>query len=161
MLIHPDIGSFTFVGCLLTTLQLEPDAPFDSDRCGTCTRCLDACPTAAFPAPRVLDATRCISYLTIESRREIPDAYRAAVGDHLFGCDICQDVCPWNIKFARPTTEPRFLPPNPDTRPSPEAIAALEQSDFDAIFGHTAMERARLSGLKRNARVVLENRPRA
>lgn len=160
MLIHPRQGSFTFIGVLLTDLELPADQPFESDRCGTCTACLDACPTAAFPAPRVLDATQCISYLTIESRSEIPEALRALVGDNLFGCDICQDVCPWNVKFAQPTREPRFMAPEPDTRPSLLELAALSDEDFARHFRHSAMERAGAAGLRRNARVVLANRER-
>lgn len=158
MLIRPGLGSYTFIGCVLTDLELEPDAPFEADRCGSCTRCLDACPTDAFPEPRVLDATRCVSYLTIESRGEIPATLQADVGANLFGCDICQDVCPWNVKFARETREPRFLPPTPDDRPSLEAILEMDAAAFDRVFGHTPLERAGLDGLKRNARVVLENR---
>lgn len=160
MLIHPRQGSFTFIGILLTDLELAPDAPFEADHCGSCTACLDACPTDAFPAPRVLDATRCISYLTIESRSEIPEALRMAVGDNLFGCDICQDVCPWNVKFAQPTREPRFMAPEPDTRPSLQELAELSDEDFRKHFGHSAMERAGASGLRRNARVVLANKSR-
>ncbi len=157
MLIHPDVGSFTFIGCVLTDLELAPDEPFEADRCGTCTRCLDACPTQAFPAPHVLDATRCISYLTIESRSDIPDALRPLVGDNLFGCDICQDVCPWNQRFASDTHEPGF---RAGTRPWPtlDEILAMTQRDYDERFGDTAMERCGVEGLKRNARVVMENR---
>ncbi len=157
MLIHPAIGSFTFIGCLLTDLALAPDAPFDADRCGTCRACLDACPTGALPEPRVLDARRCISYLTIEARSDIPDALQPLVGDNLFGCDICQDVCPWNVKFARPTREPRFAAPAPDARPTLQALSSMSDATFDAVFGHTAMERAGARGLRRNALVVLEN----
>ena len=160
MLIRPGLGSYTFIGCVLTDLELAPDASFEADRCGSCTRCLDACPTRAFPSPRVLDATRCVSYLTIESRDEIPGVYRTAVGDNLFGCDICQDVCPWNVKFAHQSREPKFLPPVPDERPSLEEILAMDGDAFDRVFGHTPVERAGLEGLKRNARVVLENRGR-
>lgn len=160
MLIHPQQGSFTFIGVLLTDLELPADAPFEADRCGSCTACLEACPTDAFPAPGVLDATRCISYLTIESRSDVPEALRAAVGNHLFGCDICQDVCPWNQKFAQPTREPRFMAPEPDTRPSLLQLAELSDEDFGKHFGHTAMERAGAAGLRRNARVVLANHAR-
>jgi epoxyqueuosine reductase len=109
-LINPRLGSFFFIGALFTDAELEADEPFEADRCGTCTRCLDACPTHAFTAPRTLDATRCISYLTIELRGEIPLEFSAAVGELMYGCDICQDVCPWNHKFARETSEPAFTP---------------------------------------------------
>jgi epoxyqueuosine reductase len=160
-LVNPKIGSFFFIGSLLLDLELEPDSPFVTDRCGSCTACLDACPTDAFAAPRVLDATRCISYLTIESRSEVPDEFRSAVGELLYGCDICQDVCPWNVKFSADATEPSFAP-----REVLEAEAAalantlleMNQDTFSSTFRKSAMKRAKLSGLQRNARVVLENR---
>jgi epoxyqueuosine reductase len=155
MLIRPGLGSFTFIGVLLTDLALAPDDAFEADRCGSCTRCLDACPTAAFPEPRVLDARRCISYLTIESRDEPPAELRPLIGDHLFGCDVCQDVCPWNVRFAAETAEPRYRPNEP--WPSLDVILAMDDTAFDARFAHTALERARRTGLQRNARVVLEN----
>jgi epoxyqueuosine reductase len=155
MLIRPGLGSFTFIGAVLTDLRLEPDAPFELDRCGTCTRCLDACPTGAFPEPRVLDARRCISYLTIEAKEEPPAELRPLIADHLFGCDVCQDVCPWNVRFARETGEPRYRPAAP--WPTLEEILALDDERFAARFGDTALERARRTGLQRNARVVLEN----
>lgn len=157
MLINPRLGSFTFIGVVLTDLDLARDEPFEADRCGTCHRCLDACPTHAFPAPRVLDATRCVSYLTIESQRDIPAPLRAGVGDNLFGCDICQDVCPWNAKFARDTGELRYLPRADAEFPTLEEILRMDKRAFDAALGHTTLERAGLAGLKRNARVVLEN----
>lgn len=155
MLIRPGLGSYTFIGALLTDLVLTPDTPFTADRCGTCTRCLDACPTAAFPEPRVLDARRCISYLTIEAPDEPEPPLRALVGDHLFGCDVCQEVCPWNVRFAGATTEPRYRGTAP--WPSLDEILALDDASFAARFGHTALERARRAGLQRNARVVREN----
>ncbi len=158
MLIHPKLGSFMFVGCLATDLELARDTPFEADRCGTCTRCLDACPTAAFPEPRVLDATRCISYLTIEARSEPPSDLRAAIGEHLFGCDICQEVCPWNVRFARAAREAAYHPRPAGDWPTLEEIEAMDDRRFDEVFGGRALERARPAGLRRNARVVRENR---
>ena len=111
MLIHPEIGSFTFIGVVLTDAALAPDLPFDADRCGTCRRCLDACPTDAFAGPGDLDARACISYLTIEHRGAFSDAQRRNVGEWVFGCDVCQDVCPWNVSFARVTLMPYACAP--------------------------------------------------
>lgn len=157
MLIHPRIGSFTFIGVLLTDIALARGAPFQADHCGTCRRCLEACPTDAFPEPRVLDATRCISYLTIEAKTEIPETFRPAVGDHLFGCEICQDVCPWNVRFAPQTLEPRFRARAESEMPTLKEIVEMDERGFDDVFGGTALERAGRCGLARNARVVLEN----
>jgi len=158
MLIRPGLGSYTFIGALLTDLVLTPDTPFAADRCGSCTRCLDACPTTAFPQPRVLDARRCISYLTIEAPGE-PDAQlRPLIGDRLFGCDDCQDVCPWNVRFADETAEPRYR--GDRSWPPLEEILTMNDVAFTERFGHTALERARRTGLQRNARVVRENASR-
>ncbi len=157
MLIRPGLGSYTFIGVLLTDLELARDAPFEADRCGTCRRCLDACPTDAFPGPRVLDATQCISYLTIEARGPMADALKPLVGDHLFGCDVCQEVCPWNVRFARETAEPRYRGRAADEWPTLEELAAMSERAFDESLGATALERAGRAGLARNAAVVLEN----
>src|ERR1700687_1257044 len=145
-LINPRLGSFFFIGSLFTDLTLEADAPFEADRCGTCTRCLDACPTRAFVAPRTLDATLCISYLTIELRGAIPVDLRADMGELLYGCDICQDVCPWNVRFSRDISEPALLP-HPD-RTSPDAVELLrlDQAEWRARFGASAMSRAKRRG---------------
>lgn len=161
MLINPTRGSFFFLGALLLDLALESDAPFEADHCGTCTRCLDACPTEAFVAPRVMDATRCISYLTIEHRSDIASELRPRMGDLLYGCDICQDVCPWNRKFARELAEPSFAPRDAvgtrDGRTLAREILAMDDAAFRSAFKGSPMTRAKLRGLKRNAAVVLEN----
>jgi epoxyqueuosine reductase len=160
-LINPEIGSFFFLGSLLVDLELEADQPFEADRCGTCTRCLEACPTQALVEPHVLDATRCISYLTIELKGEIPEALREPMGSLLYGCDICQDVCPWNVSFAREATEPAFAPRQPiagnDARTLARGILAMDDEEFRTTFQGSAMKRAKLRGLKRNAAVVLGN----
>ena len=160
-LINPRLGSFFFIGALFTDLDLAPDAPFEDDRCGSCTRCIDACPTDALVAPRELDATRCISYLTIELRDAIPESLRPGIGELLYGCDICQDVCPWNVRFSRDYTEPAFAPhagiAGKDARTLALEILAMDDAAYRAAFANSAMKRAKLTGLKRNAAVVLGN----
>jgi epoxyqueuosine reductase len=155
MLIHPRLGSFFFLGALLVDLELTADAPFESERCGTCTRCLDACPTQALVAPGVMDARRCISYLTIELKGAIPETLRSALGDHVYGCDVCQDVCPWNVRFARALDEPALAP-----RAEIDAVEmlALDDAGFRERYRGTAITRAKRRGLARNAAVVLGNR---
>ena len=161
MLLNPEIGSCFFLGSLLLDLELAEDPPFEADRCGTCTRCLDACPTDAFVAPRVLDATRCISYLTIELKGDIPEAMRAAVGENLYGCDVCQDVCPWNVRFSVGARESAFAPreiiAGKDARTLAQDVLAMEDEPFRAFFRKSPMKRTKLRGLKRNAAVVLSN----
>ena len=146
---------------MLVELALEPDAPFAADRCGSCTRCLDACPTDALTAPRTLDARRCVSYLTIELRGEIPEALRPGLGELVYGCDICQDVCPWNGKFAQALGEPAFAPREAlgtrDARTLARELLTMSQAEFSAAFKGSPMKRAKLRGLKRNAAVVLGN----
>jgi epoxyqueuosine reductase len=159
-LINPRIGSFFFIGALLVDLALEPDVPFEADRCGTCTACLDACPTGAFVGPRELDATKCISYLTIELKGPIPDTLRQAVGANLYGCDICQDVCPWNERFAQSLREPAFQPREInklDAVSMARRILDMDEATYRATYRGSAMKRAKLAGLKRNAAVVLAN----
>ena len=160
-LINPSRGSFFFLGALLVDLELAVDAPFEADRCGSCTRCLDACPTDAFVAPRELDATKCISYLTIELKTEIPAGFHAAIGEHIYGCDVCQEVCPWNVTFARELTEPAFAPraaiAGKDARTLAQDLLAMSQEEFSVAFKGSPMKRARLRGLQRNAAVLLGN----
>jgi epoxyqueuosine reductase len=159
-LINPKTGSFFFIGALLVDLELEPDAPFEADRCGTCTACLDACPTHAFVGPRELDAQRCISYLTIEVRGSIDKTLREAIGANLYGCDICQDVCPWNERFSQSLHEDAFRsrPANMGTAQSlARAMLSLDEARYRIIYRGSAMKRAKLEGLRRNAAVVLGN----
>jgi epoxyqueuosine reductase len=153
-LIAPGLGSYFFIGIVLTTAELAPDDAIP-DRCGTCTACLDACPTQAFAAPYTLDARRCVSYLTIEHRGEIPSELRAGVGDWLFGCDVCQEVCPWN-RHAPPARDPALAPGAPPG--TPEDLCELSDEDFRERFRGSAIKRARREGLARNAAIVLENR---
>jgi epoxyqueuosine reductase len=160
-LLNPALGSFFFLGALVLDVDLVPDAPFEEDRCGTCTRCIEACPTGAIVAPRQLDATRCISYLTIELKGEIPLELREKIGALIYGCDICQDVCPYNIKFAQALKVPEFAPravlAGKDARTLARDLLATAQEEFSAAFKGSPMKRAKLRGLKRNAAVVLGN----
>ena len=161
-LINPQRGSFFFLGALVVDLELATDAPFEADRCGTCTRCIEACPTQAITAPRELDARRCISYLTIELREEIPLEFREAIGELLYGCDICQDVCPWNQRFAHilPEGSPfaaRDVIAGKDARTLARELLAMSQEEFSTTFKGSPMKRAKLRGLKRNAAVLLGN----
>ena len=166
MLIHPRRGSYFFLGVLLTDLPLEPSDPFQEDHCGTCRRCLDACPTGALlgrderGAP-VMDARLCISYLTIELRGPIPEELRPAIGNRVFGCDICQEVCPWNEKFSAPSTESAYSHRTELDNPSLIDLATrlLDMSGkaFLREFRDSPVSRARRSGLLRNVCVALGN----
>jgi len=151
-LIDPDLGSYFFIGIVLTTAELEADAA-QADRCGTCRACLDACPTQAFVGPFTLDARRCISYLTIEHRGSIAAELRPGIGDWLFGCDVCQEVCPWNRK-APSAREPALSPDEPLTAAT---LLGLDEDAFRARFRGSALSRAKRSGLRRNAAIVLGN----
>jgi epoxyqueuosine reductase len=161
MLINPGRGSFFFLGELLLDLELEADAPFESDHCGTCRRCIDACPTGALVAEAKLDASRCISYLTIELKGEIPVALREPIGELLYGCDVCQDVCPWNGKFAHDLREgafrPRAMIAGKDARALALELLSMSPEEYRRAFEGSPMKRAKLRGLKRNAAVVLGN----
>ena len=157
MLINPRAGSWFLLGELLLDLELDCDTPFTTDHCGTCTRCIEACPTHCILPGRDLDACRCISYLTIELRGDIPRDLQPLIGDWVFGCDVCQAVCPWN-RFAHPTSEPAFAPRN----------AALDLGELFAMsdealgvrFARSAIRRAKREGLLRNAAIVSANGPR-
>jgi epoxyqueuosine reductase len=151
-LINQQMGSWFFLGELLVSLELEPDFPAP-DRCGTCTRCIDACPTQAL-TPYQLDARRCISYFTIELRTAVPEEHRAGIGGHLFGCDICQDVCPWNGR-APVSAEPAFAPRQ--FAPPLEKMAAMTESEFRELFRGSAVKRARYSGFLRNVAIAMGN----
>jgi epoxyqueuosine reductase len=174
-LINEQLGSWLFLGVIVTTLELAPSLPAaeppSPDLCGNCRLCLDACPTQAFPEPYVLDARLCISYLTIELRGSIPEELRASMGRAVIGCDICQDVCPWNRK-APATRLAEFLPRRIDAPedsqqtaengrslflPELEWLASLTQEDFSRIFRGSAVKRAKWRGLVRNACVSLGN----
>ena len=159
-LINQPRGSWFFLGELLISLELEPDSP-PPDRCGACTHCIDACPTRAIvPSPGgsgpgwTVDARLCISYLTIELRGAVPEELRAPTGDHVFGCDICQEVCPWNRR-APYTTEPAFQPLHP--APALERLARLSGEEFRAMFRRTAVWRARHRGFLRNVALAMGN----
>jgi epoxyqueuosine reductase len=161
MLISPRHGSFFFLGALLLDVELRADAPFDADRCGSCTRCLDACPTGAFVAPRVLDATRCISYLTIEHRSGIAAELQPLMGELVYGCDVCQDVCPWNHRFATELPDPALAPRSENVAPDVAELASLSEPAFRNRFKGSPVKRTRHAGLTRNARIALRNRDRA
>jgi epoxyqueuosine reductase len=179
-LINEQLGSWLFLGVILTTLELEPSLgpgePPAADLCGNCTLCLDACPTQAFAAPYVLDARRCISYLTIELRGAIPEELRPAMGNAVIGCDICQDVCPWNRKSPvtqlaqfQPRTIELVVPAKSENgnekmehgvtlfAPELEWLASLSQEEFSRIFRGSAVKRAKWRGVVRNTCVALGN----
>ena len=157
MLIHKKMGSWFFLAGLLTDLELEADAAFTKDHCGTCTRCLEACPTDAFTAPYVLDARRCISYLTIELKGEIPLDLREGIGEWMFGCDICQEVCPWNRKGPA-TREEDLLPLDRLRGLQGAEILELSQEEFTRQFGETPLARPGREGILRNAAIAAGNR---
>jgi epoxyqueuosine reductase len=158
-IINQKIGSWLFLGVILTSLDLAADregsipAP---DRCGSCTRCIDACPTDAFIAPYQLDANKCISYLTIEKRGAIAEELRSEMGRHIFGCDICQDVCPWNRK-APATDAAEFQPRVELVNPALEWLAEISSSEFNRTFRGSPVKRAKRTGIRRNAAIAMGN----
>lgn len=159
LLLNRRLGSWFFLGALLTDAELVPDQPFEADHCGACRACLDACPTDAFPNPYVLDATRCVSYLTIELRSQIPPPLRPGLGNWLFGCDICQEVCPWNHKA--PLADEAAFEPRPDLNPADlSELFAMDEEAFRRRFRVSPLWRAKRRGLLRNAAIVLGNQGR-
>ncbi len=154
-IINQKRGSWLFLGVILSSLELPPDVPAP-DRCGTCTRCIEACPTDAILAPYQLDSNRCISYLTIEKRGAIPEDLREGMGRHLFGCDICQDVCPWNRK-APITTAPEFQPRDGLVNPALDWLAEMTAEDFREKFRGSPVRRAKHNGIRRNAAIAMGN----
>lgn len=157
LLVNKEYGSWVFLGVIATTVELEPDAPVP-DQCGECRACLDACPTGALVEPRVLDANRCISYHTIENRGEVPEDVRRRFGDWLFGCDLCQEVCPWN-RQAQVTSEPDFFPRDGNANPHLDEWDEMDDEMFRVRFSGTPLMRAKRAGMVRNARIARENRP--
>ena len=158
-IISPEYGSWLFLGEIVTTLDVPPDEPA-TDHCGSCSLCIEACPTNAIVEPYVLDAGKCISYLTIEHRGEIPERAPRNFDGWIFGCDICQDVCPWNQKFGRPTTDRRFFPKEGQEAPSLREWARMTADEFPGRFAGSPIKRARWEGLMRNIRIVLEGNGR-
>ena len=157
MLLNKRLGSYFFLGALLVDIELRPDAPHTASHCGTCTACLDACPTQAFPAPGVLDSRRCISYLTIELKEDVDVDLRSRLDGWLFGCDICQEVCPWNRKA--PLGAIPELQPRPDLEAlDPVELLLLSEEEFARRFHGTALMRTRRRGLLRTAALLLGNR---
>jgi epoxyqueuosine reductase len=154
-IINQKKGSWLFLGVILTSLELEPDVPAP-DRCGTCTRCIQACPTEALLGPYELDSNRCISYLTIEKRGSIPEEMRSGMGQQVFGCDICQDVCPWNRK-APTSGAPEFEPRSGLVNPALDWLAEISPEEFREAFRGSPIRRAKRSGLRRNAAIAMGN----
>jgi len=156
-LINPSLGSWLLLGELLLEIELPPDEPWAAPRCGTCTRCLDACPTGALIEPYLLDARRCIAYLTIELKGAIPEELRPLLGQRIFGCDLCQEVCPWNQHLSQPGSDPAFQPRPDLINPSLLELMALDDEPFRRRFRDSPITRAKRKGLLRNVAVALGN----
>ncbi len=154
-ILNQKLGSWLFLGVILTSLELEPDLPAP-DRCGSCTRCIEACPTDALIAPYQLDSNKCISYLTIEKRGAIPEQMREGIGRHVFGCDICQDVCPWNRK-APATSVAEFQPREGLVNPALDWLAEMSTEEFREKFRGSPIRRTKRTGLRRNTAIAMGN----
>lgn len=155
-IIHPKHGSYFFIAELIIDLELDPDGPM-KDYCGTCTKCLDACPTDAFVQPYMIDASKCISYLTIELKDELlPSSFKGKMDNWMFGCDVCQEVCPWN-RFSEPTQEVQFNPHEQLLKMSKADWEDLTEDVFREIFKNSAVKRTKYSGLKRNINFLKKN----
>ena len=154
-LINPEIGSWTFLAAIICSLPLDVDAPA-LDQCGTCALCIEACPTHAIVAPGVLDATRCISYLTIEVKGDIPEALRPGIGSHVYGCDICQEVCPWNATAPR-SDDPAWQPRPEWDRVDLLTLAGRTDAELATALRGSAMQRTKAQGLRRNVAIAIEN----
>ncbi len=155
-LISGTLGSWVFLGEIITTLALEPDPP-ETDHCGTCTLCLEACPTGAIVEPYVMDSRKCLSYLTIEHRTAISGEITAQFDGWIYGCDICQDVCPWNEKFSQVTPERAFAPRDDHATPELEAWSRMSREEFTRKFRESPIKRTKWGGLMRNIRIVLSH----
>ena len=153
--INPEIGSWIFLGVVICSLPLTVDAP-STDQCGTCTLCLEACPTGALVAPGVLDSNRCISYLTIELRGELPPALASHVGSHVYGCDVCQEVCPWNA-ISPKSDDPAWQPRRAWDRVDLLTLAGRSDDELTAALRGSAMRRTKVQGLRRNVAIALHN----
>lgn len=156
-LIDPQRGSYFFLAEILLDVELAPDAPFTEDRCGSCTRCIEACPTGCILPNRTIDANRCISYLTIELKEAIPPELRPKLGKWIFGCDVCQQVCPWNQRFAHPPEDDMFNPRNEIIAPDLIAEMRLSPEEFNRKFKGSPIKRAKRRGYLRNVAVALGN----
>lgn len=158
MLLRPGAGSWFVIGSIFTDLPLAIDEPMDTEHCGSCTRCLDACPTDAFLEPYLLDATRCISYLTIEYKKEIPADLAGQIGGWAFGCDVCNEVCPWNQRFGAQASHPEFAQRNDLDGAGEDYFERMEVDEFDARFGDTPLARVGLERMQRNWRLAWATR---
>ncbi|MFQ6610931.1 MAG: tRNA epoxyqueuosine(34) reductase QueG [Fidelibacterota bacterium] len=156
-LITKEFGSWLFLGELMLDIELETDAPFEADHCGSCSACLEACPTNAFPEPYVLDANRCISYLTIEHKGNFPNEFENTFNGWIYGCDICQQVCPWNVKFEKLSENSEFRIRDEIKFRSQEEWRFLSKEEFQMVFKNSAVKRTKFEGLKRNIKFASKN----